>query len=73
MDRFVLTAFQRFQKDAIWRQMQEYKREKSSLETRLKETSKATTYHDDHLRIIDAWYSQVCISSLIGYSVMSNC
>lgn len=41
--------------------MQEYKREKASLETRLKETSKATTYHDDHLRIIDTWYNQVCI------------
>ncbi|KAL4941445.1 hypothetical protein BDV06DRAFT_180721 [Aspergillus oleicola] len=50
---------ERFQKDAIWRQMQEYKREKVSLEARLKESSKATTYHNDHLRIIDAWYSQL--------------
>jgi E3 ubiquitin-protein ligase BRE1 len=50
---------QRFQKDAIWRQMQEYKRDKVSLEAKLKETSKATAYHNDHLRIIDAWYSQV--------------
>lgn len=41
--------------------MQEYKREKASLETRLKETSKAATYHDDHLRIIDSWYNQVSI------------
>lgn len=50
---------QRFQKDAIWRQMQEYKREKLSFETKLKELSKATNYHNDHLRIIDAWYNQV--------------
>lgn len=49
----------RFQKDAIWRQMQEYKREKTSLETRLKEMSKAATYHDDHLRVIDSWYNQL--------------
>lgn len=39
--------------------MQEYKREKSSLETRLKELTKATEYHNDHLRIIDAWFKQV--------------
>lgn len=50
---------QRFQKDAIWRQMQEYKREKISFETKVRELSKATTYHNDHLRIIDAWYNQV--------------
>lgn len=58
----VLTAdsLQRFQKDAIWRQMQEYKREKTSLETRLKELSKSAAYHDEHLRVIDAWLQQVC-------------
>jgi hypothetical protein len=55
------TPWQRFQKDAIWRQMQEYKREKTSLEAKLKEMSKATAYHDDHLRIIDAWFNQVSI------------
>ncbi|PYH56924.1 E3 ubiquitin-protein ligase BRE1 [Aspergillus niger CBS 101883] len=50
---------ERFQKDAIWRQMQEYKREKVSLEAKLKEMSKATAYHNDHLRIIDTWYKQL--------------
>ncbi|KAL5334802.1 hypothetical protein BJX70DRAFT_347764 [Aspergillus crustosus] len=50
---------ERFQKDAIWRQMQEYKRDKLSLEAKLKETSKATTYYNDHLLILDAWYSQL--------------
>ncbi|PLB33563.1 E3 ubiquitin-protein ligase BRE1 [Aspergillus candidus] len=39
--------------------MQEYKREKSSLEAKVKEMSKATAYHNDHLRIIDAWYQQM--------------
>jgi len=39
--------------------MQEYKREKVSLETKVKELSKATNYHNDHLRVIDAWYNQV--------------
>ncbi|KAL4780562.1 BRE1 E3 ubiquitin ligase-domain-containing protein [Aspergillus varians] len=59
---------QRFQKDAIWRQMQEYKRDKVSLEVKLKEKSKATAYHNDHLRIIDAWYSQLVdeIKVLLG-------
>lgn len=39
--------------------MQEYKREKVSLETKVKELSKTANYHNDHLRIIDAWYKQV--------------
>ncbi|OJJ43758.1 hypothetical protein ASPZODRAFT_863482 [Penicilliopsis zonata CBS 506.65] len=52
---------ERFQKDAIWRQMQEYKREKVALETRLKETAKATAYYNDHLRIIDAWFNQITL------------
>ncbi|KAL4759949.1 E3 ubiquitin-protein ligase BRE1 [Aspergillus foveolatus] len=50
---------ERFQKDAIWRQMQEYKRDKVSLEAKLKESAKATAYHGDHLRVIDAWYNQL--------------
>ncbi|GAB1197378.1 E3 ubiquitin-protein ligase bre1 [Aspergillus pseudonomiae] len=49
---------ERFQKDAIWRQMQEYKREKVSLEAKLKEMSKAATRHNEHLRVIDTWYNQ---------------
>ncbi|KAL7267976.1 E3 ubiquitin-protein ligase bre1 [Rhizina undulata] len=48
-----------FQKEAIFRQMQEYKRERNVLETQLEELSKKATYHDDHLRIIDAWWSQL--------------
>jgi E3 ubiquitin-protein ligase BRE1 len=39
--------------------MQEYKREKSTLESRLKELSHTATYHDEHLRVIDAWFKQV--------------
>lgn len=39
--------------------MQEYKRDKVTLEAKVKELSKAITYHDDHLRIIDAWFKQV--------------
>ncbi|KAL4999069.1 BRE1 E3 ubiquitin ligase-domain-containing protein [Aspergillus recurvatus] len=50
---------ERFQKDAIWRQMQEYKRDKVTLEAKLKESAKATAYHGDHLRVIDAWYNQL--------------
>ncbi|EXJ79613.1 E3 ubiquitin-protein ligase BRE1 [Capronia epimyces CBS 606.96] len=50
---------ERFQKDAIYRQMQEYRREKNTLESQLKEMRKKARYHDDHLRIIDAWFQQV--------------
>ncbi|KAI1501047.1 E3 ubiquitin-protein ligase BRE1 [Biscogniauxia marginata] len=48
-----------YQKDAIYRQMLEYKREKSTLETRLEELVKRSTHHDDHLRVIDAWWLQL--------------
>lgn len=44
--------------------MQEYKREKSSLESRLSQMSKAATFHNDHLRVIDSWFKQVCAHSL---------
>lgn len=50
---------QRFQKDAIYRQMQEYRREKNTLESQLKEMRKQARYHDDHLRIIDSWFQQI--------------
>ena len=39
--------------------MQEYKREKNTLEARVSDMAKRATYHDDHLRIVDAWWRQV--------------
>ncbi|KAI6092425.1 E3 ubiquitin-protein ligase BRE1 [Hypoxylon rubiginosum] len=48
-----------YQKDAIYRQMLEYKREKTTLETLLEEAKKHCAYHDDHLRIIDNWWLQL--------------
>ena len=39
--------------------MNDYKREKDALETQIEEMSKRAAYHDDHLRIIDAWFRQV--------------
>ena len=54
-------SLQQYQKEAIWRQMQEYKREKNTLEALLNEMTKRSTYHDDHLRIIDAWWKQVSV------------
>jgi len=39
--------------------MQEFKRDKQSLESRVNEMTKAASHHDSHLRIIDAWYKQV--------------
>ncbi|KAK3064102.1 hypothetical protein LTS18_010081, partial [Coniosporium uncinatum] len=37
-----------YQKDAILRQMKEYKRQKSQLETQVKELTDRASYHDDH-------------------------
>jgi E3 ubiquitin-protein ligase BRE1 len=48
-----------FQKDAIYRQMQEYKREKHTLESQLKETLKQSRYHNDHITAIDSWFRQL--------------
>ncbi|KAI1398445.1 ubiquitin ligase protein BRE1 [Hypoxylon fuscum] len=39
--------------------MLEYKREKTTLETQLDEAKKHSTYHDDHIRILDAWFIQL--------------
>lgn len=39
--------------------MQEYKREKTNLEIKLKELSKNVSFHNDHLRVIDSWFKQV--------------
>ena len=50
---------QRYQKDAIIRQMKEYKREKGLLESQVTDLTKRSLYHDDHLRIIDIWFTQV--------------
>ncbi|KAK3379798.1 hypothetical protein B0T24DRAFT_169360 [Lasiosphaeria ovina] len=47
-----------FQKGAIYRQMLEYKREKSNLEIHCLELEKNALYHDDHIRIMDAWLLQ---------------
>lgn len=39
--------------------MQEYSRKASTYESRLEELHKRSVHHDDHLRLIDAWWRQV--------------
>lgn len=39
--------------------MKEYKREKSLYESQVQDLSKRSQYHDDHLRIVDSWFTQV--------------
>ena len=39
--------------------MNEYKRENATLEARIEEIQKRSTYHDDHIRIADGWVLQV--------------
>jgi hypothetical protein len=48
-----------YTKGAIYRQMQEYSRKAQTAESRLEELHKRSVHHDDHLRIIDAWWRQV--------------
>ncbi|KND95115.1 E3 ubiquitin-protein ligase BRE1 [Tolypocladium ophioglossoides CBS 100239] len=48
-----------YTKGAIYRQMQEYSRKASTAESRLEELHKRCVHHDDHLRIIDAWWRQL--------------
>ncbi|KAL8739310.1 MAG: hypothetical protein Q9181_000041 [Wetmoreana brouardii] len=59
---------ERFQKEAIWRQMQERKRECNTLEAENKTLRKSSEYHDDHLRAIDAWFTQL----LDEITIMAN-
>jgi E3 ubiquitin-protein ligase BRE1 len=39
--------------------MQEYKREKQTLDEQLNQAKKKALYHDDHLRIIDVWFKEI--------------
>lgn len=48
-----------FQKEAIYRQMKAYKREKELTESRIDELQKRCMFHDDHIRVIDAWLDQL--------------
>lgn len=48
-----------YTKGAIYRRMQEYKREKGNLEHRVQELEKNSKDHDDHIRIFDAWLLQL--------------
>lgn len=50
---------QNYQKDAILRQMKEYKREKKHYEELYTDLVKKLTHHDDHLRTVDAWFAQL--------------
>lgn len=44
--------------------MQEYSRKATIAESRLEEIHKRSVYHDDHLRVIDAWLAQVSVHIL---------
>lgn len=39
--------------------MQEYRREKQTLEEEVKQAQQKALYHNDHLRIIDAWFKEM--------------
>ncbi|KAK9450836.1 BRE1 E3 ubiquitin ligase-domain-containing protein [Limtongia smithiae] len=45
-----------FQKEAIFRQMQVYRRERDLLQHRVTQLEQQTAYHDDHLRLLELWW-----------------
>lgn len=58
-DPQLIVSVQDYQKDAIMRQMKEYRRQKKDAEEQLAELHKTSQYHNDHLRTVDAWFSQL--------------
>ena len=68
----IRVALQKYQKDAIYRQMLEYKREKATLESQMKDVQKRAVDHDDHLRVIDAWWSQVTPQHLLDFTIRAD-
>lgn len=52
------------QKDSLHRQLLEYRREKITLKGRVKELMESSEYHQDHIRLIDAWFKQVSVYQL---------
>ncbi|KAL9049584.1 MAG: hypothetical protein Q9162_007153 [Coniocarpon cinnabarinum] len=48
-----------FQKDALFRRLKEHQREAKTAKDDLESVRKHAQYHDDHLRVIDGWFSQL--------------
>lgn len=48
--------------------MQEYKRDRINLESRLNDMTKKALHHDEHLMLIDAWFIEVShVLRLLSY------
>ncbi|MBE7179767.1 MAG: hypothetical protein INR71_00920 [Terriglobus roseus] len=50
------------------RSYKELKKEKQSLEAQVADLEGRTRHHDDHLRVIDAWLSQVRLAVATFFS-----
>ncbi|KAF2457277.1 C3HC4 type zinc finger-containing protein [Lineolata rhizophorae] len=60
-----------FTKDAILRQMAEYKRQLKDTKAEMEDLNRKMVYHDDHIRAINAWFSQVIdeVKVIVGEAV----
>ncbi len=58
-DERLTESVQEFRKDAILRSFKGLKKEKAELEAQVAELDERSKFHDDHLRIVDAWLDQV--------------
>lgn len=56
--RISADILQNYQKDAILRQMKEYKRRAKDVEEQFKELQEKTKYHEDNLRSVNAFFDQ---------------
>ncbi|CCG84387.1 protein of unknown function [Taphrina deformans PYCC 5710] len=54
-----------FQREALWRSLQDYKRRATSSQELLEKLRRKSLYHDDHLRIIDLWSDQLMDAIMI--------
>ncbi|KAK9480508.1 BRE1 E3 ubiquitin ligase-domain-containing protein [Lipomyces japonicus] len=63
-----------FKKEAIFRQMQAYKRERDFLQTRVNEIEQQASHNNGLLRILEAWWDQLLdeINILIGNPVSGS-
>lgn len=59
VNMLTVLPLQDYQKDAILRQMKEYKRQKKDADDQLHELQKKAAYHHEHIRVCDAWLAQL--------------
>ncbi|ORY80019.1 BRE1 E3 ubiquitin ligase-domain-containing protein [Protomyces lactucae-debilis] len=58
VDFEVQPEIENFQREALWRAMQDYKRRSVASQDALDKLQKSARFHDEHLRLVDLWWDQ---------------